>query len=80
MKFRTIVFWDMNEDGGSSIPVKGFYQLPDLTGITQKNTDGRNCVMISLLFYIIEQCNVCTVRPRIPNYSVSQFALCVCIM
>ena len=75
MKFPTIVFWDMNADGGSFIPAKHLYQLPDLTGIIQKATDGRNGVLISLLFYIIEQCNVCTVRPRISNYSLSQFTL-----
>jgi len=48
-----IVFWVMNADGGSFIPAKRLYQPPDLTGISQKTADGRNGVLISLLFYII---------------------------
>jgi len=50
-----IVFWVMNADGGSFIPAKRLcsYQPPDLTGISQKTADGRNGVLISLLFYTI---------------------------
>jgi hypothetical protein len=48
MKFLTIVFWVMNADGTSFIRAKRLYQPPDFTGISQKNTDGRNGVLIAL--------------------------------
>jgi len=53
MKFLTVVFWVMNADGGNFIPAKRLYRPPDFTGISQKTIDGRNGVLISLLFYII---------------------------
>jgi hypothetical protein len=53
MKFPTIVVWDMNAGGGSFMPAKRSYQLTGLTCTIQKTTDGRNSILISLLFYIL---------------------------